>query len=241
MNNTKNKSKLKNNTRNTSTKNNSSRSQVTLGIKVEDDASHREVIDNLKKNLKNNNDKVKTFKSKVNDLKKFNNKLSNGYQLSLQMVVDVSDLLHRYVQVFDMLETMMKDIEATFEFNEEDFQYIRNLTEKSIVDLQTKMHGQIDSMVVIFEKEGMKKEASEIKKFKEVTFEISNNANKITKSRGNVPKANASRANTTKANASRANTPKSNASRANTTKSNASKNKANNSKKRSIFSGIMYE
>jgi len=239
MNNTKLKNNTKNNTRNTSTKNNtkntkknnSSRSQVTLGIKVEDDASHREVIDNLKKNLKNNNDKVKTFKSKVNDLKKFNNKLSNGYQLSLQMVVDVSDLLHRYVQVFDMLETMMKDIEATFEFNEEDFQYIRNLTEKSIVDLQTKMHGQIDSMVVIFEKEGMKKEASEIKKFKEVTFEISNNANKITKSRGNVPKSNSSRANNTK----------SNASRANNTKSNASKNKSNNSKKGSIFSRIMYE
>ncbi len=232
MNNTKNKSKLKNNTRNTSTKNNSSRSQVTLGIKVEDDASHREVIDNLKQNLKKNNNKVKTFKSKVNDLKKFNNKLSNGYQLSLQMVVDVSDLLHRYVQVFDMLETMMKDIEATFEFNEEDFQYIRNLTEKSIVDLQTKMHGQIDSMVVIFEKEGMKKQASEIKKFKEVTFEISNNANKITKSRGNAPKANALKANAPKANAPKANAPK----------ANVSKNKANNSKKKgSIFSRIMYE
>ena len=232
MNNTKNKSKLKSNTRNTSTKNNSSRSQVTLGIKVEDDASHREVIDNLKQNLKKNNNKVKTFKSKVNDLKKFNNKLSNGYQLSLQMVVDVSDLLHRYVQVFDMLETMMKDIEATFEFNEEDFQYIRNLTEKSIIDLQTKMHGQIDSMVVIFEKEGMKKEASEIKKFKEVTFEISNNANKITKSRGNAPKANAPKANAPKANAPKANAPK----------ANVSKSKANNSKKKgSIFSRIMYE
>ena len=223
MNNTKNKSKLKNNTK---LKNNLGKSQVTLGISVEDDASHREVIDNLKQNLKKNNNKVKTFKSKVNDLKKFNNKLSNGYQLSLQMVVDVSDLLHRYVQVFDMLETMMKDIEVTFEFNEEDFQYIRNLTEKSIVDLQTKMHGQIDSMVVIFEKEGMKKEASEIKKFKEVTFEISNNANKITKSRGNAPKANAPKANAPKANALKANAPK----------ANNSKNKAN-----SIIRRIMYQ
>jgi len=235
MNNTKNKSKLKNNTKlknnsklknNTKLKNNLGKSQVTLGISVEDDASHREVIDNLKQNLKKNNNKVKTFKSKVNDLKKFNNKLSNGYQLSLQMVVDVSDLLHRYVQVFDMLETMMKDIEVTFEFNEEDFQYIRNLTEKSIVDLQTKMHGQIDSMVVIFEKEGMKKEASEIKKFKEVTFEISNNANKITKSRGNAPKANAPKANAPKANALKANAPK----------ANNSKNKAN-----SIIRRIMYQ
>jgi hypothetical protein len=143
--------------------NNTKRSQVTLGIKVEDDASHREVIDNLKKNLKKNNDKVKTFKSKVNDLKKFNNKLSDGYQLSLQMIVDVSDLLHRYVQVFDMMETMMKDIEATFEFSDEDFQYIRNLTEKSILDLQSKMHGQIDSMVVVFEKEGLKKQVYLVK------------------------------------------------------------------------------
>jgi len=235
-----NNTKFKNNTKNTNKKNSTS-SQVTLGIMVEDDASHREVIDNLKKNLKNNNHKVKNFKSKLNDLKKFNNKLSNGYQLSLQMVVDVSDLLHRYVQVFDMLETMMKDIEATFDFNQEDFQYIRNLTEKSIVDLQTKMHGQIDSMVVVFEKEGMKKEATEIKKFKEVTFEITNNANKITKSKGNVPKSNPSKSNTIKSNTSKANTIKSNTSKSNTTKTNTSKNKANNSKKGSIFSRIMYE
>ena len=36
------------------------------------------------------------------------------------MVVDVSDLLHRYVGIFEMLETLMTNIESTFEFNEED-------------------------------------------------------------------------------------------------------------------------
>ncbi len=224
MNNTKLKNDVK---KNNSKMNNTKRSQVTLGIKVEDDASHREVIDNLKKNLKKNNDKVKTFKSKVNDLKKFNNKLSDGYQLSLQMIVDVSDLLHRYVQVFDMMETMMKDIEATFEFSDEDFQYIRNLTEKSILDLQSKMHGQIDSMVVVFEKEGLKKQAAEIKKFKEVSFEISNNASRISKTK-------------TKSNANaKLNTSKKNSANTNSTNKNSSKR--NNSKKTSIFSKIMYE
>jgi len=225
MNNTKLKNDVK---KNNSKINNTKRSQVTLGIKVEDDASHREVIDNLKKNLKKNNDKVKTFKSKVNDLKKFNNKLSDGYQLSLQMIVDVSDLLHRYVQVFDMMETMMKDIEATFEFSDEDFQYIRNLTEKSILDLQSKMHSQIDSMVVVFEKEGLKKQAAEIKKFKEVSFEISNNASRISKTK-------------TKSNANaKLNANKKNSANTNSTKKNSSK--TNNSKKKpSIFSRIMYE
>lgn len=163
-------------------KNNSKKkSEVTLGIAVENSASHREVLNNLENKLKKNNEKVKAFKSKVDGLKKFNNKLSDGYQLSLQMVVDVSDLLHRYVKIFETLEIMMKDIESTFEFNEEDFQYIRNLTEKSIIDLQSKMHKQIDSMVVIFEKQGMKKESIEIKRFKELSFEITNNASKITK------------------------------------------------------------
>ena len=143
---------------------NNKKSQVHLGIAVEESASHREVLDNLQNKLKKNNNKVKVFKSKIDGLKKFNNKLSNGYQLSLQMIVDVSDLLHRYVKIFDMLEVMMKDIEATFEFSDEDFQYIRNLTEKSIIDLQSKMHSQIDSMVVIFEKEGKKERSSRIKK-----------------------------------------------------------------------------
>tara|TARA_B100000900_G_C20601848_1_gene725980 strand:- start:2910 stop:3596 length:687 start_codon:yes stop_codon:yes gene_type:complete len=227
-----NNTKLKKNVNKNNVKmNNTKRSQVTLGIKVEDDASHREVIDNLKKNLKKNNDKVKTFKSKVNDLKKFNNKLSDGYQLSLQMIVDVSDLLHRYVQVFDMMETMMKDIEATFEFSDEDFQYIRNLTEKSILDLQSKMHSQIDSMVVVFEKEGLKKQAAEIKKFKEVSFEISNNASRISKTK--------TKSNTNAKSNAKLNTSKKNSANTNSTNKNSSKK--NNSKKTSIFSKFMYD
>ena len=183
-NNSNNKKNVKNlnnkkNLNNLNNKKNLNNKNITLGIKVDNSSSHIEQLESLKKNLRKNNEKVKTFKSQVTNLKKFNNKLSDGYQLSLRMVVDVSDLLHRHVKVFETLEVMMKDIEETFEFNEEDFQYIRNLTEKSITDLQSKMHNQIDSMVVIFEKEGMKKEAVEIKKFKELSFEITNNAKKI--------------------------------------------------------------
>ena len=208
-------------------KNNSLKSQVTLGINIEDNASHIEVIDNLKIKILKNTNQVKKFKLKLNNLKKFNNKLSDGYQLSLNLIVDISNLLHRYVQVFDMLEIMMKDIETTFEFSEGDFQYIKNLTEKSIVDLQTKMHGQVDSMAVIFEKEGMKKEATEIKKFKETTFEIGTNASKlmtqnvITSSR-NTSKVNSSGRNASGRNASGPITSKVNSSGRNASGRNAS-------------------
>ena len=162
--------------------NNALVSTVKLGINVEQSESQREVLNRLQNNLKKNNEKVKKFQGKITELRKFNNKLSDGYQLSLKMVVDVSDLLHRYVGIFEMLETLMTNIESTFEFNEEDFRYIRDLTEKSISDIRTKLNNQVDSMVVIFEKEGLKKQAIELKKLKETSAEISINASNLSRS-----------------------------------------------------------
>ena len=187
MNNTRsrvNVTNTKNNSKNvTNTKNNSKNvnSSIKLGINVEESSSQREVLERLQNNLKKNNDKVKKFQGKITELRKFNNKLSDGFQLSLKMVVDVSDLLHRYVGIFEMLETLMTNIESTFEFNEEDFRYIRDLTEKNIEDIRTKMNKQVDSMVVVFEKEGLSKQASELRKLKETSAEISLNASNISK------------------------------------------------------------
>ena len=194
----------KKNSMNTSRSNTSS---ISLGINVDKSESQREVLDRLQNNLKKNNEKVKKFQGKVTELRKFNNKLSDGYQLSLKMVVDVSDLLQRYVGIFEMLENLMTNIESTFEFNEEDFRYIRDLTEKNIEDIRLKMNKQVDSMAIVFEKEGLNKQASELRKLKETTAEISKNASNIsrnTKVTKNVVRTNNSRKNTvknTKANA----------------------------------------
>ena len=182
-NNTKSRVNVKNTRNRTNTKNvkNNTKPNVKLGIDVEESSSQREVLERLQNNLKKNNEKVKKFQGKITELRKFNNKLSDGYQLSLKMVVDVSDLLHRYVGIFEMLETLMTNIESTFEFNEEDFRYIRDLTEKSIEDIRTKMNKQVDSMVAVFEKEGLTKQASELRKLKETSTEISVNASHISR------------------------------------------------------------
>tara|TARA_B100000963_G_C22637145_1_gene678226 strand:- start:1934 stop:2683 length:750 start_codon:yes stop_codon:yes gene_type:complete len=162
-----------------SAKNNSP--SISLGINVEKSESQREILEKMQNNLKRNNEKVKKFQGKVTELRKFNNKLSEGYQLSLKMVVDVSDLLQRYVGIFEMLENLMTNIESTFEFNDQDFRYIRDLTEKSIEDIRIKMNKQVDSMVVVFEKEGLTKQASELKKLKETSAEISVNASNLSR------------------------------------------------------------
>ena len=176
------KNVTRNSNKNIAKNNKNVNASIKLGINVEESASQREVLERLQNNLKKNNEKVKKFQGKITELRKFNNKLSDGYQLSLKMVVDVSDLLHRYVGIFEMLETLMTNIESTFEFNEDDFRYIRDLTEKSIEDIRTKMNKQVDSMVVVFEKEGLSKQASELRKLKETSAEISLNASNISKS-----------------------------------------------------------
>jgi hypothetical protein len=209
----------------------SNTTSVKLGINVESSESQREVLNRLQNNLKKNNEKVKKFQGKITELRKFNNKLSDGYQLSLKMVVDVSDLLHRYVGIFEMLETLMTNIESTFEFNEEDFRYIRDLTEKNIHDIRTKLNKQVDSMVVVFEKEGLKAQASELKKLKDTSAEISSNAANI--SRG-LPASSKPKVNNSKA--------KVNNSKP---KTNNSKAKANNAKPKKTlmqrFNEILYD
>ena len=195
-----------------SAKNNSSKS-ISLGINVEKSESQREILEKMQNNIKKNNEKVKKFQGKVTELRKFNNKLSEGYQLSLKMVVDVSDLLQRYVGIFEMLENLMTNIESTFEFNEQDFRYIRDLTEKSIEDIRIKMNKQVDSMVVVFEKEGLTKQASELKKLKETSAEISVNASNLSRTTQVTKNAK---------NAVRAN---------NNSKRNVAKNTASNTKK----------
>jgi hypothetical protein len=211
----------------------SNTTSVKLGINVESSESQREVLNRLQNNLKKNNEKVKKFQGKITELRKFNNKLSDGYQLSLKMVVDVSDLLHRYVGIFEMLETLMTNIESTFEFNEEDFRYIRDLTEKNIHDIRTKLNKQVDSMVVVFEKEGLKAQASELKKLKDTTAEISSNAANI--SRG-LPASSKPKVINSKAKVN-------NSNKLNTNNSN--KLKANNAKPKKTlmqrFNEILYD
>jgi hypothetical protein len=154
---------------------------VILGINVEKDESQREVLTRLETTIKKNNNKVKDFKGKVGELRDFNNKLADNYQLSLKMVVDVSDLLNHYVKIFEMLEGLMGNIDSTFEFNEEDFRYIRGMTEKSVQDIRFRMGNQVNDMIKVFGDNGYSRQALELKKLKESSTEISKNADILTK------------------------------------------------------------
>ena len=161
------------------------------------------------------------------------------------MVVDVSDLLQRYVGIFEMLENLMTNIESTFEFNEDDFRYIRDLTEKSIQDIHSKLNKQVDSMAVVFEKEGLTKQAVEIRKLKETSAEISSNASNITKTtkftKSNSKSANTKSGNTKTVNAKIINAKTGNVKAVYAKKNNAANKNTKSKTLRQKFSDILYD
>lgn len=101
------------------------------------------------------------------ELKLINNKLYTNYNSSLNMVIDISNLLHRYNRVFTVLEKNMKNIEDSFKYNDDDLDYIRVQTQNKFNNLISKLNKETDDMINIYESKGMENKASKLIKFKE--------------------------------------------------------------------------
>tara|TARA_B100000242_G_C42850998_1_gene395157 strand:- start:101 stop:517 length:417 start_codon:yes stop_codon:yes gene_type:complete len=101
------------------------------------------------------------------ELKLINNKLYKNYNSSLNMVIDISNLLHRYNRVFTVLEKNMKNIEDSFKYNDDDLDYIRVQTQNKFNNLISKLNKETDDMINIYESKGMENKASKLIKFKE--------------------------------------------------------------------------
>lgn len=101
------------------------------------------------------------------ELKLINNKLYTNYNSSLNMVIDISNLLHRYNRVFTVLEKNMKNIEDSFKYNDDDLDYIRVQTQNKFNNLISKLNKETDDMINIYESKGMENKAGKLIKFKE--------------------------------------------------------------------------
>ena len=101
------------------------------------------------------------------ELKLINNKLYTNYNSSLNMVIDISNLLHRYNRVFTVLEKNMKNIEDSFKYNDDDLDYIRVQTQNKFNNLINKLNKETDDMINIYENKGMENKAGKLIKFKE--------------------------------------------------------------------------
>ena len=119
---------------------------------------------------------VQNMKSKMDKLKEINHKLTDGYELSLKMVVDVSKLLQTYTKMFDDLEKMLSTLDQDMGIQHTDIQYISNLTRESIRKISNDFNNQFPSIINVLEKNGNRDTMSYASRLKTIVNELPNDA-----------------------------------------------------------------
>lgn len=120
---------------------------------------------------------VQTMKAKIDKLKEINNKLTDGYELSLRMVVDVSKLLQNYTKMFDDLEKLLSALDQDMGVQQTDIQYISQLTKESIRKISDDFNNQFPSIVEVLEKNGNRDTMSYATRLKGIVNQLPSDAN----------------------------------------------------------------
>ena len=119
---------------------------------------------------------VQTMKAKIDKLKEINNKLTDGYELSLRMVVDVSKLLQNYTKMFDDLEKLLSALDQDMGVQQTDIQYISHLTKESIRKISDDFNNQFPSIVEVLEKNGNRETMSYATRLKGIVNQLPSDA-----------------------------------------------------------------
>jgi len=148
-----------------------------LGENVENHDRLMVKVQDISTKIEKKRTHVQNMKGKIDKLQEINTKLTDGYELSLRMVVDVSKLLQNYTKMFDDLETMLSGLDHDMGIQHTDIQYISNLTRESIRKISNDFNNQFPSIVTVLEKNGNRDTISYANRLKNIVNELPNDAN----------------------------------------------------------------
>lgn len=119
--------------------------------------SENRFMDNLKDiktNLENKQLQEKNLSSKVKSLTEINRNVSESYNVSLKIIVDVTKLLNQYMVYFNEIDKLMKtfNTNSSNSFNNQYFQNINKITSEKIDELSNNFKSQLDSLKTVYSK-----------------------------------------------------------------------------------------
>jgi hypothetical protein len=138
-------------------------------------------VTNLSTKIENKKNQFQNMKNKIEKLTELNRKLTNGYELSLKVVVDVSKLLQNYTRMFDDLDEIFGKLDDEMGIQQVDIKYISELTKESIKKITLDFNEQYPVIVNALEKNGNKESLSSATKLKAIINELPLNAAEIEK------------------------------------------------------------
>lgn len=159
----------------------SQNSDKKIGINLGDKTAFTKEIDELVSSIRGSYTKYTTEMGKYAKVKELNKKLSASFEQNLSVMIDVSNLLASYKNLFDVLRTEVIKLNEALgkEVNIGDFDYLNKLTEENIVKLQQKYTEQAKMLDTIYKAYDLKEESTRSTIAAATASEVIKNAEKL--------------------------------------------------------------
>lgn len=147
-------------------------------------------MDKFKKKLDTTKIKEKDLNSKVNSLTEINKNVTESYNVSLKIIVDVTKLLNQYMLYFNEIDKVINSLNdsdnTTLTLTNNYFDNINKLTSEKIDELTNNFQNQIDSVKTIYTKNNLPTE--DLEKYNSLLSSINTKSKLLLKKQGGSKK-----------------------------------------------------
>lgn len=133
-------------------------------------------INRLNQAVANNQLNTKSTYSKLRAVQEINSKISESYQISMKIIIDLSTLLNQYVKYTNKIETIIKDLN-TKELSNKTITTLQTEASNQIQDISQQFKNQINILKPIYTKNNLK--TTELENYEKMFEKISMNSKHI--------------------------------------------------------------
>ena len=143
-------------------------------------------LDKFKKKLDTTKTKEKDLNSKVNSLTEINKNVTESYNVSLKIIVDVTKLLNQYMLYFNEIDKVINSLNdsnnTTLSLANNYFDNINKLTSEKIDELTNNFKNQIETVKTIYSKNNLPTE--DLEKYNSLLATINSDSKLLLKKQG---------------------------------------------------------
>jgi uncharacterized protein YjiS (DUF1127 family) len=110
---------------------------------------------NIHKALKNTKNQKNRTQNSLKQYSDVNNKLANGFKVSLNVIVDLSKVLKNYHYFLDEIEEMLSSMDKTYDERASTVKDLKSLTDEALNKLTLNYNDQLTEIVQAYENNNM--------------------------------------------------------------------------------------
>ena len=115
----------------------------------------QEQMNQIHKALKNNIKKQKKTKNTIKQYSEVNDKLANGFKVSMNVIVDLSKVLKNYHYFLDEIEDLLQSMDKTYDDKSNTINNLKSLTDEAINKLNLNFNDQLTEILEAYEKNSL--------------------------------------------------------------------------------------